>query len=83
MPSSTWNAHGIVGPYQTFRTQDGYVNIACGNDGIWQRFCKVMGLDDLAADPKYADNGGRMGDLSTLVAAQWFTALVGGPHWPC
>ena len=67
VPTSSWNAHGIVGPYQTFRTEDGYVNIACGNDGIWQRFCKVMGLDEIAANPTYAENGGRMANLPILV----------------
>ena len=67
VPKSTWNAHGIVGPYQTFRTQDGYVNIACGNDGIWQRFCAAMGMDEIAANPTYANNGGRMANLDVLV----------------
>lgn len=67
VPTSTWNAHGIVGPYQTFRTKDSYVNIACGNDGIWQRFCQAMGLDELAANPTYANNGGRMANLKLLI----------------
>ena len=66
-PTSSWNAHSIVGPYQTFRTRDGYVNIACGNDGIWQRFCQAMDFEELAGDPRYADNAGRMADLATLV----------------
>lgn len=67
VPKSTWNAHPIVGPYQTFRSSDGYVNIACGNDGIWQRFCEAMGMDEIAANPLYADNGGRMENLDVLV----------------
>ena len=67
VPTSTWNAHPIVGPYQTFRTKDSYVNIACGNDGIWQRFCEAMNLDEVAANPTYADNGGRMANLAVLV----------------
>jgi crotonobetainyl-CoA:carnitine CoA-transferase CaiB-like acyl-CoA transferase len=64
---SSWNAHGIVGPYQTFRTKNGYVNIVNGNDGIWQRFCKALGLDELGADPAYAENPGRMANLQFLV----------------
>lgn len=67
VPTSTWNAHPIVGPYQTFRSKDGYVNIACGNDAIWQRFCEVMEMDEIAANPTYADNGGRMENLEVLV----------------
>ena len=67
VPKSSWNAHGIVGPYQTFKTKDGHINIANGNDAIWQRFCATLGLDDLAQDPKYKENAGRMADLKTLV----------------
>ena len=67
VPKSSWNAHGIVGPYQTFKTKDGHVNIANGNDAIWQRFCQALGFDDLANDPKYTENPGRMADLKTLV----------------
>lgn len=67
VPKSSWNAHGIVGPYQTFRTKDGYVNIVNGNDGIWQRFCTAMGLDELGSDPRYAKNPGRMENLPFLV----------------
>ena len=33
-------------PYDTFPTADGYVNIAVGNDGLWQRFCAAFGLRD-------------------------------------
>lgn len=66
-PQSTWNAHGIVGPYQTVRTKDGFINIACGNDAIWQRFCDVMGLDALASDPTFANNAGRMAHLPHLI----------------
>ena len=69
VPRSKWNAHGIVGPYQTFRTKDGYVNVANGNDGIWQRFCAAMGMDEVAADPTYANNAGRMANLPVLVEA--------------
>ncbi|MGB1251827.1 MAG: CaiB/BaiF CoA transferase family protein [Candidatus Promineifilaceae bacterium] len=67
VPKSTWNAHGIVGPYQTFRAKDGYVNMAVGNDGIWQRFCAAMGLDELGANETYALNGGRMANLPALI----------------
>ncbi len=67
VPRSTWNAHGIVGPYQTFKTGDGYINIVNGNDAIWQRFCKALGLDELGADPRFEQNPGRMENLQFLV----------------
>src|SRR5665811_2495758 len=45
VPEMLGNAHPIVAPYDTFPTADGFVNIAVGNDGIWQRFCRAMDLE--------------------------------------
>jgi crotonobetainyl-CoA:carnitine CoA-transferase CaiB-like acyl-CoA transferase len=66
-PRSTGNAHAIIAAYQTFRTRDGYANIACGNDAIFARFCRAMGLEPLLEDPRFTDNAGRMAHLSELV----------------
>jgi formyl-CoA transferase len=67
-PRSTGNAHPIVAPYETFKTRDGYVNIACGNDAIWSRFCDAMGLEHLRDDPRFASNAGRITNLPALAA---------------
>ena len=66
-PRSTGNAHAIVTPYQTFRTRDGYINIACGNDAIWTRFCRAIGLDHLLDDPRFQSNAGRMAHRDALL----------------
>ncbi|HZB95869.1 MAG TPA: CoA transferase [Herpetosiphonaceae bacterium] len=66
-PRSTGNAHAIVAPYQTFRTRDGYINIACGNDAIWTRFCRAIGLDHLLDDPRFQSNAGRMAHRDALL----------------
>jgi crotonobetainyl-CoA:carnitine CoA-transferase CaiB-like acyl-CoA transferase len=67
-PRSTGNAHPIIAPYQTFRTRDGYVNVASGNDAMFGRFCGALGLDHLPADPRFHDNPGRITNIATLVA---------------
>lgn len=59
-PARTGNAHPIVAPYQTFQTKDGYVNVASGNDGIWNRFCTAMGMEHLLEDERFPDNAGRI-----------------------
>lgn len=72
VPEMLGNAHPIVAPYDTYPTADGYVNIAVGNDGIWQRFCKAMGLDAYCDDPRYETNAGRitnLGELNQVVSA--------------
>ena len=66
-PRSTGNAHAIVAPYQTFQTRDGYINIACGNDAIWTRFCRAIGLDHLLDDPRFQSNAGRMAHRDALL----------------
>ncbi len=65
-PPSTWNAHPIVAPYETFPTSDGFVNIAVGNDGLWKRFTDAMGMAEAAADPRFQDNSGRITNLPAL-----------------
>lgn len=65
-PESTWNAHPIVAPYETFPTKDGFVNIAVGNDGLWKRFTDAMGMSEAAADPRFQDNAGRITNLPAL-----------------
>lgn len=65
-PASTWNAHPIVAPYQTFATADGHINIAVGNDGQWAKFCAEMGLEEYLADPRFTSNEGRITNLADL-----------------
>lgn len=59
-PRRMGNAHPNIAPYQTFPTADGWFILAVGNDGQFRRLCRVLGLDGLAADPRFADNAGRV-----------------------
>jgi formyl-CoA transferase len=69
VPAPLGNAHPIVAPYDTFRTADGYVNLAVGNDAIWQRCCAALGMTDASTDPRFADNAGRITNLRALYDA--------------
>lgn len=69
-PGQLGNAHPMIAPYDTFRTADGYVNIAVGNDSLWQRFCGALGLGACLADSRLQSNAGRStnrGDLYALL----------------
>jgi crotonobetainyl-CoA:carnitine CoA-transferase CaiB-like acyl-CoA transferase len=66
-PERFGNAHPSICPYETFRAADGYVNLAVGTDGQFQRFCALAGLDDVAADPRYATNRERVAHRDELV----------------
>jgi crotonobetainyl-CoA:carnitine CoA-transferase CaiB-like acyl-CoA transferase len=47
-------------PYEAFPTSDGWVMVAAGNDRLFGRFCAVLGLDDLAVDPRFVSNSERV-----------------------
>ena len=66
-PERLGNAHPNIVPYQTFATDDGHVILAVGNDGQFARFCAVAGRPDLAEDPRFATNPGRVQSRSVLV----------------
>jgi crotonobetainyl-CoA:carnitine CoA-transferase CaiB-like acyl-CoA transferase len=54
-------------PYQAFEAADGWMMIAAGNDNLFRRLCKAVGLDELAEHPNYATNTGRITNRATLI----------------
>jgi CoA:oxalate CoA-transferase len=56
IPRPAGNKHSSIVPFEPFDTSDGELMIAAGNDGLWQTFCKVTGLEALAADPRFDTN---------------------------
>jgi len=59
-PGRIGNAHPNIVPYQPFKTRDGDVILACGNDNLFGRFCEVAGCQPLAKDPRFATNSKRV-----------------------
>ncbi|XP_071185249.1 succinate--hydroxymethylglutarate CoA-transferase isoform X2 [Salvelinus alpinus] len=49
-------AHESIVPYQGFRTKDGYLVVAAGNDKQFVKVCKMLGLNHLSDEPKYKSN---------------------------
>jgi crotonobetainyl-CoA:carnitine CoA-transferase CaiB-like acyl-CoA transferase len=66
-PERLGNAHPSIVPYETFRALDGYVNVAVGTDDHFRRFCREAGRDDLADDPRWQTNAGRVEGREALV----------------
>jgi crotonobetainyl-CoA:carnitine CoA-transferase CaiB-like acyl-CoA transferase len=67
-PVRLGNAHPNIVPYETFTTADGSVAVAVGSERQWPRLCAAVGLPELAADPRFATNGERVENRSTLRA---------------
>jgi glutaryl-CoA transferase len=59
-PKRIGNLHPNIVPYQPFRTSDGSVILACGNDNLYRKFCEAAGCRELADDPRFASNGKRV-----------------------
>jgi crotonobetainyl-CoA:carnitine CoA-transferase CaiB-like acyl-CoA transferase len=85
-PKRAGNAHQNIVPYQVFEVADGHLILAVGNDGQFQKFCAVAGRPELAADPRFATNAGRVRHREVLVPllaalmrarakADWLAAL--------
>jgi crotonobetainyl-CoA:carnitine CoA-transferase CaiB-like acyl-CoA transferase len=70
-------------PYGGFRASDGWVVIAgAGSEQLWARACRVLGLDELVTDPRFADNAGRVAHRDELTA-EFEAVLTAKPaaHW--
>ncbi len=73
-PKRIGNLHPNIVPYQPFRTKDGSVILACGNDNLYRKFCEAAGRPELADDPRFATNGARVENRAemTRLLAQVF-----------
>uniref|UniRef100_A0A1A8Q626 Succinyl-CoA:glutarate CoA-transferase n=1 Tax=Nothobranchius rachovii TaxID=451742 RepID=A0A1A8Q626_9TELE len=49
-------AHESIVPYQGFRTKDGHIVVAAGNDRQFVRVCQVLELMELTEEMKYRTN---------------------------
>lgn len=94
-PKRIGNLHPNIVPYQPFRTRDGEVIVACGNDNLYRKLCEAAGRGELATDARFATNGKRVenrAELTRLLQAEfskrttreWVEALeaAGVPNGP-
>ena len=66
-PPRVGNAHTAIVPYQVFPVRDGFVIVACGNDGQFRRLCGVLGTT-WCDTPAFATNPARVAHRDELVA---------------
>jgi len=66
-PQRAGNAHQNIVPYQVFEVADGHLILAVGNDGQFARLCAIAGCRELATDPRFARNAGRVRNRAILV----------------
>ncbi len=66
-PKRRGNQHPNIVPYQVFECADGHAIVAVGNDGQFARFCKMIGLPDLARDSRFTKNTDRLANREVLI----------------
>ncbi|MSQ48812.1 MAG: CoA transferase [Betaproteobacteria bacterium] len=94
-PKRIGNLHPNIVPYQPFRSSDGEVIVACGNDNLFRKFCAAAGCAELATDPRFITNGKRVenrAEITRLIeavfrrktTAEWLELLeaAGVPNGP-
>ena len=86
VPERMGNTHPNIVPYQVFKSADGHLIVAVGNDAQFANFCGVLNRLDLAEHEDYRTNAARVGHRDALCAllqtlllerttAEWLAAL--------
>lgn len=66
-PTRAGNAHQNVVPYQVFKTSDGFMIVAVGNDSQFRSYSQAIGRPELGTDPKFATNSQRIINRDELI----------------
>lgn len=67
IPTALGNKHANIVPYQTFKTLDGEMVIAVGNDNQFKALCHVLEKQELAMDSRFKTNPVRVKHREELV----------------
>lgn len=67
IPERIGSGHLIFTPYQVFRAGEKYVFIGVTSERFWRSFCDVLGLRDLAGNPKFESNDERVKNKGELI----------------
>jgi len=88
VPGRWGNSHPNIVPYQSFKTQDGYLVVGAASEGNWRRLCQAIAMAELADDPRFAKNAQRVEHRAELIrilttvflkrgTAAWIELLTG------
>ncbi len=87
VPYRMGNSHPSLFPYEPLPCADGDLIITAGNDGQFRKLCEVLGLPELADDPRFLRNQDRTARreelrplleerLRTRPKLEWFRAII-------
>lgn len=47
------SGHQTTVPYRAFKTTDGWITVAAGQDQFWPKLCRAMGMEEMINDEKF------------------------------
>lgn len=62
------SAHPVAAPYQAIPTQDGWINIGAVSQATWVGMTRVLQLEHLLEDERFASNRERMANRDLLIS---------------
>jgi len=66
IPKPLGGRHPSIAPFEAYKTKDSYIIIACGNQALWEKFCKLVGREDLLALDIFKTNEDRTNNVDKL-----------------
>jgi CoA:oxalate CoA-transferase len=66
IPKPLGGRHPSITPFEAYKTKDSYIIIACGNQALWEKFCKLTGREDLLAMDIFKTNEDRTDNVKKL-----------------
>jgi CoA:oxalate CoA-transferase len=86
VPGPLGNRHPSISPFEPYGANDRPLIIAAGNDALFERLCRALGVPRLTSDPRFRTNRDRVLNaealkveleavLRTAPAAHWVTVL--------
>lgn len=89
------NRHPSIAPYEVFATANGDLAIAAGNDSLFAKLSRILGIPQILTDSRFTTNSDRVAhrqELATIIeqalasktASEWFALLseAGVPAGP-
>jgi crotonobetainyl-CoA:carnitine CoA-transferase CaiB-like acyl-CoA transferase len=85
-PGPMGSAHPLNAPYEAFETRDGWITVGGANQSTWLRLIELLGMPQLAKDPRFKESSGRIQNRVVLAEtlapefrkrtrAEWLAAL--------
>jgi len=82
IPKPQGSAHQNSAPYQAVRSSDGWFTIGVPSPILWKAFCRVLGLEQLEQDPRFAERNLRFRNRDALIAEiEAVTSTKTTDHW--